>query len=258
MRVEISVIAQIDAFFQPLLVVNESAILRGCRIQKQQAQASRLRGRRRKIENQALDGERRLALPQIIEPDQPEREHAIRVAGIRRGADGRPCRLRLAVTARADRRATACAPDPLRWSARQVCTPEIAGAEIGGTVREIPAGRCCRGTLSRTALLRSINSSVPCSLPKRATLSTSFPRVSLSMAMTRRTRLRRYGPRPVVGRFRRALPAQNFWGVMASHSSPGSHSTGSWLRSRKRSMVWRSSIVWRNSAGSISVTLIVR
>jgi hypothetical protein len=46
----------------------------------------------RKIENQALHSERWLALAQIVEPDQTERENAIGMAGIRRGADGGPCR----------------------------------------------------------------------------------------------------------------------------------------------------------------------
>ena len=91
-RIEISVIAEIHSFFESFIVIYESSILRGLWIQKEQAQTGGLLAAGRKIENQALYSERGLAPAQIVEPDQPERENAIGVAGIRRGADGSPCR----------------------------------------------------------------------------------------------------------------------------------------------------------------------
>ena len=185
-RIEISVIAEIDAFFQALVVIHESAILRGRWIEEQQTQASGLLAAGRKIENQALNRERRLALPQIVEPDQPERENAIGVTGIRRGADGRPRRRTLPQRAPADRPEKECVPDPLRWSARRVCRPGTDGAEIAGTARGIRAGRCAAARCRGPRAARSISSRVPVRFPKRCDLSTSLPRVSCSMAVTRR------------------------------------------------------------------------
>ena len=46
----------------------------------------------RKIENQALYRERWFPLAQVVQPNQPKREHAIGMTGIGRDADGRPRR----------------------------------------------------------------------------------------------------------------------------------------------------------------------
>ena len=90
MRVEISVIPQIHRFLESVIVIYEGPVLRGRWIQEQQTQAGGPGAAHRKIEHQALYSERWLALAQIVEPDQPERENAIGMAGIRRCADGGP------------------------------------------------------------------------------------------------------------------------------------------------------------------------
>ena len=238
-RIEISVVAQIHSFFEPL-----HRHIRKRDIARPPDPGTTSAGRwswlaaRRKIENQALHSERRLAPAQIVEPDQPESENAIGMAGIRRGADGRPCRRALPQQCARISRREACVPDRLRWSARQVCRRETDGAEIAGTVREIQAGRFAEARCRARARRRSISSRVPWSFPKRATLSTSLPRVSRSMAVTRRTRLRRWSQACSWTHAPRTSSTK-FSGVIASHSSPGSHSTGSWLDSRKRSMARR-------------------
>ena len=91
-RIEIAVIAEVDSLFQAFVIKYKSAILRGPRIQEQQAQAGGLRVDGREIENQSLNSQRRLPLPKIIQPDQTESENAVGMAGIRCGADGRPSR----------------------------------------------------------------------------------------------------------------------------------------------------------------------
>src|SRR5579862_6244474 len=61
--IKISIVTEINLFFQALFVVYESVILRDGRIEKVQPQTSSLLETVRKIEDQALNRERGLATP---------------------------------------------------------------------------------------------------------------------------------------------------------------------------------------------------
>ncbi len=140
-RVQISVVAQIHAFFEPLVIEDEGAILRGRGIEKQQPQASSLRAPDRKIKNQAMNRQRRLAPAQIIQPDQTEGENAVGMTGLWRDADGRPRRRALPQQSARIGGRKRVFEIGLGGQLGKFVARGIDGAEIAGTARGNPAGR---------------------------------------------------------------------------------------------------------------------
>ncbi len=96
-----------------------------------------------------------------------------------------------AAAGHADKPAKGCAPGRARWSVRQPYIRGTGGAGNGETVHEIPGGRCAVRRSGPKDDRRSTSASVPVRLAKRWMRSTSFPRLSCSIPVMRRTRLRR-------------------------------------------------------------------